>query len=331
MTRLMKLPVLSFVILLLAGCATTSGQRFGPETTIPTDKALIYVYRDSGFVGGAVAYTVRANGVDVAKLAAGGYFPYYATPGEVEFSAQTEAKTSVTIDAKAGQTYYIKGTIGVGVFVGHPHLVVVPNEVGAREIVACSLVPGANSTATEGGGRPSTPGGPMGNAVVDIDASDVVTLRSEPADVKLEVTDRRPKIVMERTALGKAMSGVVLRPTETELVKAIMITELREAVAAQAHSANGPWVACDITEFSITTPATLTHWDVTVNVVLTLRAGSQQRVLTGHAAQRTYVWPSEALIKAATVEALKAIAAQSGPALHELLTAPQAAAAAPST
>jgi len=327
MTRLMKLPVPWFVILLLLGCATTSGQRFGPETTIPTDKALIYVYRDSGFVGGAVAYTVRANGVDVAKLAAGGYFPYYATPGEVEFSAQTEAKTSVTIDAKAGQTYYIKGTIGVGVFVGHPHLVVVPNEVGAREILACSLVPGANSTSTEGGGRPSTPSGPMGNAVVDIAASDVVTLRSEPADVKLEVTDRRPKIVMERTALGhKAMSGVVLRPTETELVKAIMITELREAVAAQANSANGPSVACDITEFSITTPATVMYWDVTADIALTLRAGNQQRVVTGHSAKRTYAWPSESLIKAATVEALKGIAAQSGPALRELLTAPQPAA-----
>src|SRR5438552_14242411 len=199
----------------------------------------------------------------------------------------------------------------LGVFVGHPHLVVVPNEVGAREILACSLVPGANSTSTEGGGRPSTPSGPMGNAVVDIAASDVVTLRSEPADVKLEVTDRRPKIVMERTALGhKAMSGVVLRPTETELVKAIMITELREAVAAQANSANGPSVACDITEFSITTPATVMYWDVTADIALTLRAGNQQRVVTGRSAKRTYAWPSESLIKAATVEALKGIAAQ---------------------
>ena len=69
-----------------------------------------------------MAYTVRANGADIAKLPAKGYFVYSAMPGEVEFSAQTEAKTSVTIDAKAGETYFVKGTVGLGVFVGHPAL-----------------------------------------------------------------------------------------------------------------------------------------------------------------------------------------------------------------
>jgi hypothetical protein len=322
MIRIIKLSMPFVLALVMAGCATTSGQRFEQEKTTPADKAVIYVYREAGLVGAAVAYTVRVNGAEVAKLPAGGYFPYYATPGEVEFSAQTEAKTSVTIDAKAGQSYYIKGTIGVGVFVGHPHLVVVPNEIGAHEIIACALVPGVGARAAEGSGRPAVSTGPMATVVVDIAASDLVSSPPEPSDVRLEVVDRRAKIVMERTTIGHTpMSGVVLRPAETELVKAIVSAKLRESIAAQSSPTDLPGITCEITEFSITTPATILYWDVTADVKLTLRAGDQQRVLTGHAAKRTYAWPSGPLIKSAVLAALKAIVEQSGPALRDLLAA----------
>jgi hypothetical protein len=123
-----------------AGCATL-GSTYTPVSNAPKDKATVYVYRQSAFGGGAVSYTIAANGVDVASLPSGGYFVYYATPGETEFSAKTEAKTSVTVDAKAGQTYYVKGTVGMGVFVGHPHLLQVTNDVRSQEIVKCKLVP----------------------------------------------------------------------------------------------------------------------------------------------------------------------------------------------
>src|SRR5215469_1566441 len=146
-TARIAFPVIVGVVLLpLSGCATL-GPTYSADTTTPKDKATIYVYRESGFVGGAVAYMVRANGIDVSPLPSGGYFIYHAEPGEVEFSAKTEAQTSVTVDAKAGEVYYVKGTVGVGVFVGHPHLVLVPKEVGAKEITACKLVPSTASSA----------------------------------------------------------------------------------------------------------------------------------------------------------------------------------------
>jgi len=131
--------------MLVSGCATL-GPVYTPATSVPADKATVYVYRESGIFGGAVAYTVSANGVPISTLPAGGYFTYFASPGEVELSAKTEAKTSVTIDAHAGETYYVKGTVGIGFFVGHPHLVIVPKEVGEKEIVTCKLVPPSNST-----------------------------------------------------------------------------------------------------------------------------------------------------------------------------------------
>lgn len=126
--------------LLLGGCATL-GSTYTPDTHAPKDKATVYVYRTSGFGGAAISYTVAVNGVDVSSLPSGGYFVYYAAAGENEFTAKTEAKTSVTVDAKAGETYYVKGTIGMGVLVGHPHLTQVTNEVGTKEIASCKLVP----------------------------------------------------------------------------------------------------------------------------------------------------------------------------------------------
>jgi hypothetical protein len=131
---------LGAVTVLSSGCATL-GSAYTPDNHAPKDKATVYVYRPSGFGGAAISYTVSVNGTEVLPLSSGSYFVYYAGPGENEFTAKTEAKTSVTVDIKAGETYYVKGSMGMGVFVGHPHLTQVTNDVGAKEIAACKLVP----------------------------------------------------------------------------------------------------------------------------------------------------------------------------------------------
>jgi hypothetical protein len=146
MSRAKMLFPLLIVGFAVSGCATL-GPAYTPDAVAPTDRATVYLYRSPGFVGAALSPTVNANGVALDDLPAGGYFVYHAAPGELELSARTEASTSVTLDAKAGQIYYVKGSIGVGVFVGHPHLVLVSNEVGAHEITACKLVPGSVPTA----------------------------------------------------------------------------------------------------------------------------------------------------------------------------------------
>lgn len=139
-TRLGIMLTVGGLSLLSAGCATL-GSAYTPDSNAPKDKATVYVYRPSGMGGAAISYTVSVNGVAASSLPSGGYFVYYAKPGETEFSAKTEAKTSVTIEAKAGEIYYVKGTVGMGVFVGHPHLVQVTSDAGSQEIVKCKLVP----------------------------------------------------------------------------------------------------------------------------------------------------------------------------------------------
>lgn len=304
-------------VLLLCACAAT-GPKFQAESAPPQDRATVYVYRDAGFVGGGVTYMVSANGVEIARLPAGGYFVYHAPPGEVEFSAQTEAKTSVTLDARAGETYYVKGTIGVGFFVGHPHLTVVSNEVGAREVAACSLVEGAN---TEGAGAPGgtvAKQGPFATTRVTIAPADIVGKVATVGE-GFEVVDRRTRIVLERTTIGHmSMSGVAFDPGEIDLIRAVVGTELSKAREASGSSTP---LTCLVNEFSVTTPATVLYWDVTVDVALTLQAGQHQRQVKAHAVKRTYAWPSEAVIAQDAVAALKTIATESEKALREMLAA----------
>lgn len=139
-TRSLWLLVLSLVgVAFMSGCAT-NGPAFAKVDTIPPDKGLIYIYRPQAFQGGAVSYDVRVNDQVVTHLSNGGYCPYFAAPGEAQVSAKTEATSSVTLDVKAGQTYYIRGGVNVGFLVGRPHLMVMPGNVGAAEITDCKLI-----------------------------------------------------------------------------------------------------------------------------------------------------------------------------------------------
>ena len=138
--RSLWLAVLSLAgVAFMSGCAT-NGPAFAKVETIPADKGLIYIYRPQAFQGGAVSYDVRVNDAVVTHLSNGGYYPYFAAPGEAQVSAKTEATSSVTLDVKAGQTYYVKGGVRIGFLVGRPHLMVMANDVGASEIADCKLI-----------------------------------------------------------------------------------------------------------------------------------------------------------------------------------------------
>lgn len=309
--------VLTPLLLCGADAIGKAGPKFEPEQSPPAERGVIYVYRDFNLIGGGVAYMVEANGVPVTRLPSHGYFVYFAQPGEVELSAKTEAKTSITLDVEAGGTYFVKGTIGVGVFVGHPHLVVVPNDVGEAEIADCKLVPGGRINM----GEEPTEKGPFKDQRVEVALGDVLIPPAEAGPMPLEVVDRRSEVKMELTALGKHLGGVVMQPGEVELTRAVIDAKLRQVLAALPVAPDGTPgpVTCEIVEFAVTTPGTAMYWDATADIELTLRVGSVDRTVRGHGVKRTYAYPSAKVLKPAVVDALKQIAEASEPALRELL------------
>jgi hypothetical protein len=131
----------ALVFTLLVGCGG-GGPAYAP-VSVPADQAIVYIYRPKSFVGSAVSYFVKVNGVDVTKLKNGGYFPYVTPPGTVVFSAKTEAWSEAAIDVAAGGIYFIKGSVTTGAFVGRPNLQQVHPSIAQSEIMRCRLLPPA--------------------------------------------------------------------------------------------------------------------------------------------------------------------------------------------
>jgi hypothetical protein len=117
----------------LVGCAAT-----GPKFTqvaaslpaVPAEQGRIYFLRTSG-VGAAVQPDVRLNGVVVGKSRPGSFFFVDRPAGRYTASARTEVESRAEFDLADGQTVYVQTSIGLGVFVGHPR-VVIADEGSAR-------------------------------------------------------------------------------------------------------------------------------------------------------------------------------------------------------
>lgn len=126
--------------------ASTIGQGFQQQTVIPADKALIYIYRPGGFTGGlAMPFGIRVNGKTLITLVQGGYYIYFTEPGQIEFTTfevgfmAPSSTSSITVDAKVKQTYYLKGAHGKGAL-GRASLQLVSPQEGANEIVNCKQI-----------------------------------------------------------------------------------------------------------------------------------------------------------------------------------------------
>jgi hypothetical protein len=124
---------------LIVGCGA-SGPIFKPVEPLPVGKGVVYIYRESGLVGGAVYGTVTANKIPITKIRNGGYFPYLSNPGAVHFEVSTEATNEADVLIEAGKEKYLKTTVGMGLFVGHLKFSEVSPEIGRKEISECELL-----------------------------------------------------------------------------------------------------------------------------------------------------------------------------------------------
>lgn len=97
------------------------------------DYALLHVYRHRGasalvnydlHLGDTVICRVRNNWKETIKIKKDGYNSLWA---------KTESKAEIPINIKFGSEYYIRCSVGMGVLVGRPKLVLVDNQTGRIE------------------------------------------------------------------------------------------------------------------------------------------------------------------------------------------------------
>ncbi|BDU17989.1 DUF2846 domain-containing protein [Lysobacter auxotrophicus] len=88
----------------------------------PADKAQIVFFRESKFVGGAIGFKVREGDTELGKLRSGKYFVANVEPGKHEYNVHGETKDVLTMEVEAGETYYVLGSLGMGIVAGRPNL-----------------------------------------------------------------------------------------------------------------------------------------------------------------------------------------------------------------
>jgi len=124
-------------VLAVSGCA--SGPAFKKVDQIPPNKALIYVYRPASH-GAAIVPGLVFNKLNSVPLAAYGYYPHFADPGPVTIAVVATGRSHIVLDAKAGQTYYVRaGTIFMAM--GAVYVEQVPEAEGLAQLADCKRIP----------------------------------------------------------------------------------------------------------------------------------------------------------------------------------------------
>ncbi len=105
-----------------------------PEEGVPADASAIHIpappagmgqvvfFRERKFTGGGVRFKVRENGEELGKLASGVYFVHVTPPGPHEYVVHSESEDVLTLEVEDGETYYVQGSITMGLLVGRPNL-----------------------------------------------------------------------------------------------------------------------------------------------------------------------------------------------------------------
>lgn len=108
---------------------STAGDAAAPATVSsiaipapPTGTGQVVFFREKKFAGGGVRFKVRENGEELGKLGSGVYFVHTTQPGAHEYVVHSESEDVLTLEVEEGETYYVQGSITMGVLVGRPNL-----------------------------------------------------------------------------------------------------------------------------------------------------------------------------------------------------------------
>jgi hypothetical protein len=115
---------------------------------LQAEEAVVYVYRPFTVVGMAISPRVVINESSAYAVGVGGYFPYFVKSGKVDLSAIYRGVNSISLEAKAGETYFVK--VGTK-FGGRTSIEEIQSEIATQEIADCTLIsePAKDENASE--------------------------------------------------------------------------------------------------------------------------------------------------------------------------------------
>jgi len=105
----------------------------------PEGMGQIVFFRPSKMLGAAIGFIVREGEEELGKLRNATYFVHATTPGQHSYVVHSEAKDVMNIEVEAGETYFVSGSLSMGVLAGRPNLS--PSDHSTFEAAAKKLKP----------------------------------------------------------------------------------------------------------------------------------------------------------------------------------------------
>ncbi|HEX3919475.1 MAG TPA: hypothetical protein VHW60_19230 [Caulobacteraceae bacterium] len=88
----------------------------------PAGKAEVVFFRPWAYPGALVSFTIHEGKTGVAKLGNNTYAVVTADPGDHTYTSQSEATDTLHLELDAGEVYYVRNTLGMGLMLYRPHL-----------------------------------------------------------------------------------------------------------------------------------------------------------------------------------------------------------------
>ncbi len=82
----------------------------------------IVFFRPGSLMGAALGCTVREGDTQMARLGSGKFYTVQATPGRHTYNTRGEAKDEIALEIEAGETYFVRCNIGMGIMSGRANL-----------------------------------------------------------------------------------------------------------------------------------------------------------------------------------------------------------------
>lgn len=125
------------VLALLGGCAASGAKYSSIKDSIkpiPAEMGRVYFYRDASLLGAAITSDLYMNDKKVGRSVRGSFFYVDHTPGNIEVAATTETEKKLTFTLEAGETKYVRTTVGFGLVVGRIIPTLVSKDEGERAL-----------------------------------------------------------------------------------------------------------------------------------------------------------------------------------------------------
>lgn len=141
--------ILLGIVLSISACASVpmapasfdqTAKQFAPVA----DKANLYIYRNES-MGAAIAMGIYINELPIGQTAAKTYLNLQLDPGTHKIRGHAENNSEVSLDAKAGENYYIWQEVKIGLGSARNKLQLVDTATGQAGVRECKLTSAGQS------------------------------------------------------------------------------------------------------------------------------------------------------------------------------------------